>query len=117
MEENKDELKDIKADEKYPYIKRMLSALDRFLQKRVAAIGAAYFLALLIGGIVLFSNGISVYASSGTYENAKPAVSSAMVYSIIGVLTFLFSVICARVIAVRISKTKIAKNVVVNPEI
>jgi len=104
MEEkqNDDVELNVTAPEKYPYIKRMLMALDAFLQKRVAAIGAVYFLAMLIAGIILFGNGLAVNASTGTLDS-KPAVSNAWVYSMIGVLTFLFVLVIARVVSVKLS--------------
>jgi|GEM_PF-5708494 len=101
------------VEKKYPHIKRMLMTLDRFLEKRVAIIGAVYLLAILAGGVLLFANGVSAVnaSSAGTYTTDSPIVSNTLVFSLLGVVSFIFALIAFRVVAVRMKTKKLVEKV------
>ena len=83
-------------------IRRMIVALDKFLNKRIYGIGIFYFCAIIACGAGLIANGVMTHASSG----GAGVVNSTDVwlFSAITVLTFLFVIIIARVISVRVRK-------------
>lgn len=108
-----DQKKNKDDDEKpkpYSNIKRMMLSLDRFLNKRIMGIGIFYLIAIIGCGAGLIINGIRSYASSG----GEPTINNTDVwlFSAIGVITFLFILAVARVVAVRLHKNheKAAEN-------
>jgi hypothetical protein len=88
----------------YPFVKRMLTALDKFLERRIAGIGIIYFCSLIIGGICILVNGVAVSASGGGSGDAP--ISFAFIYSTLAVLSFVFLLVLARLYFVRRHKTE-----------
>ena len=96
-----------KEEQQKPYsnIKRMLTALDKFLNKRIMGIGIFYLCALIAFGTVLIVNGVISNASSGGGEGGI-SKTYIWLFSALGVITFIFILIIARVISVRIIARK-----------
>jgi hypothetical protein len=89
---------------KYPYVKRMMNTLDAFLNRRIAGIAMLYVASLVIGSIFLFGNGATSWASSDAGYKVEAPFSYALIWSIMGVMTFLFVIVLARVVSVRLFK-------------
>ena len=79
----------------YPFVKRMLTALDKFLERRIAGIGILYFFSLIVGGVCILINGVAVSASGGGSGDAP--ISFVWIYSILAVLSFVFILAITRV--------------------
>jgi hypothetical protein len=94
--------------ENYPTIKRMLVILDKFLDKRIAGIGAFYLCACIGIGAGLIFNGVNVNASIGGEPSGMPDVSI-WLYSALATATFIFALVVARVIFVRVRSKKNCK--------
>ena len=92
--------------ERYPYVKRMLATLDKFLDKRIAGIALFYFLALAIIGIGLFANGQVMHAASQNGGSGGSGDLNVWLYSLLGILTFMIILVVTRVLAIRINKKK-----------
>ncbi|MDR0462589.1 MAG: hypothetical protein LBG88_04680 [Christensenellaceae bacterium] len=88
---------------RYPHVKRILATLDKFLNKKIAAIALFYFFAVVGCGIGLIVSGeVANAASGGTSTGAK--TSNTWLWSLLAVLTFLFMLASTRAATLRLSK-------------
>jgi len=83
----------------YPTIKRMISSLDKFLNRRIAGIVLLYVCAIVICGSIIIVNGVTATASDGS--SGWSNTTSAWLYSILAILTLFVVLVAARVVVVK----------------
>ena len=93
------------VETKFPNVRRMLASLDKFLNRRIAVIGIIYIMALIAGGAGLIANGETTFASDGN-DNGAISMVNVWIYSLLGVITFLFLLVLVRVVSVRMATNK-----------
>ena len=86
------------------HIKRMVAALDKFLNRRIAGLVMFYVCALIVSCTFVIMNGTTTSATTG--ERGWRSTSNALLYSFVAVLTFIFILIVVRVISIRRGKNK-----------
>ena len=94
-------------------IRRMLVALDKFLNKRIMGIGILYFGCLIVCGAGLVVHGVISNASSGGGDGGIDG-TDAWIFSVAGVFTLLFFLAIARVISIRFKKSTAEKSKIAN---
>jgi len=94
---------EIEVEERYPNVKRMITNLDKFLNRRFVGVIGVYISIMLVCGFGLVMSG-TVNASSGGTNNMNNA--EVWLYSFLAVATFIFAVIVARVITIRIANNR-----------
>jgi len=89
----------------FPTLKRMITTLDKFLNRRIAGIGMIYLGAMMACGVAIFINGVTASANSGQVVNSTSR-ADVWLYSLIAVFTFIFALVLIRVAAVQLAKRK-----------
>jgi hypothetical protein len=91
--------------EKFSSVKKMVSALDKFLEKRIAVIGGIFFLIAAICASGIISNDFVLHAATTGAERSEDLNhANAFLVSIIISLVFIFALIVARVVSVRLAR-------------
>jgi len=84
---------------RFPNIKRMLASLDKFLDRRIAGIAMLFTLGLIACGIAIAVNDVTVHAASDTGRGMNN--TAVWLYSVLGVLAFVFLLVSVRVVQIR----------------
>lgn|GEM_PF-3260020 len=95
---------EVKSDN-FPYIKRMLQSLDKYLDRRIAGIAMIFMAAMLVVGAGIAVNTVETNASTGG-SGAAMGTTNVILYSLLGVICFLLVLVCTRVTAIRIKRKK-----------
>jgi len=90
-------------------IKRMISTLDKFLSRRIAGIAGFYIASMIVLGSVLITKGVVTNAYAGDEAPSGLGTTEVVIYSLASVFTFLFALVIARFVAVKIRREKAKK--------
>jgi len=94
-----------KDGEQFPAIRRMIIALDKFLNRRIAVIAIVYLAGMIACGAGLIVNGVYVSAHTGGKPPASNEINIWLI-SVMVTLTFVFFLISVRVFAQRRRKNE-----------